>query len=289
MQKKVFIINFFLLPQITPQCPEAVVCLLLQSLTGFLLSTSLLGLVFAKLSRPRPRGQTVIFSKHAVVAPYDGLLSLMFRVGDARKSQLLDVAISLHCFCFRTTKTGEEILFSQTELPITTEHGSEVGELIKPFLLLPLTVVHVIDERSPLYELGPQELANSRMEFIAVLEGVVESTSMVTQAKTSFLADEIRWGRRFLPISLHRDNRTDLSSFDTTYKVKTPQTSPKEYERSNRKKIKHQEYENTATEKTEVETENGHCHVSVEPIKGSSTVSSTTYCQKNCNCDVAQT
>ena len=228
----------------------------------------------------------MMFSKNAVVAPYDGLLSLMFRVGDARKSQLLDVAISLHCFCFRTTKTGEEILFSQQELPITTEHGTEVGELIKPFLLLPLTVVHVIDERSPLYELGPQELANCRMEFIAVLEGVVESTSSVTQAKTSFLADEILWGQRFHPISLHRDNKTDLSSFDTTYRVNTPQVSAKEYGKSNRKEMQVQESEKSTTRKAEVTTENGDCQVSVEPSTRSNTNTHMT-CNNNSNGEIA--
>lgn len=212
------------------------------------MSTSLLGLVFAKLSRPRPRAQTVMFSKHAVVAPYDGFLSLMFRVGDVRKSQLLDVAISVHCFCFRTTATGEEFLFSQQELPITTEHGIEVGEQIKPFFLLPLTVVHVIDERSPLYDLEAQELANSRMEIIAVLEGTVEATGMVTQAKTSFLAEEILWGQRFHPISLTRGRKADLSTFDKTYRVRMPSTSAKEYERSNKKEIKDEEYKKSTKE-----------------------------------------
>lgn len=243
---------FSILLQITPQCPEGVVCLLLQSLTGLLLSTSLLGLIFAKLSRPRPRSQTVMFSKHAVVAPYDGFLSLMFRVGDARKSQLLDVAISLHCFRFRTTAAGEEFLVSQQELPITTEHGIEIGEQIKPFFLIPLTVVHVIDERSPLYELGAQELAASRIEIIAVLEGVVESTSMVTQAKTSYLAEEILWGQRFHPISLCRGKKADLSSFDKTYRVRTPPFSAKEYERSNQKGIKIDEYKTSVREKGEL-------------------------------------
>ena len=256
---KQFILSFLL--QITPQCPEAVVCLLLQSLTGFLLSTSLLGLVFAKLSRPRPRAQTVMFSKHAVVAPYDGFLSLMFRVGDVRKSQLLDVAISVHCFCFQTTATGEEILVSQQELPITTEHGIEFGEQIKPFFLLPLTVVHVIDSRSPLYELGAQELANSRMEIIAVLEGVVESTSMVTQAKTSFLAEEILWGQRFHPISFFRGKKADLSSFDKTYRVKTPVSSPKEYERSHKKGIEIEENKKTTKESIDVSNGGADCQV----------------------------
>jgi len=147
---------------------------------------------------------------------------------------------------------GEEFLVSQQELPITTEHGIEIGEQIKPFFLMPLTVVHVIDERSPLYELGAQELAASRIEIIAVLEGVIESTSMVTQAKTSYLAEEILWGQRFHPISLCQGKKADLSSFDKTYRVRTPPFSAKEYERSNKKGIKVDEYKTSEEKKTEL-------------------------------------
>lgn len=241
------------LTQITPECPEAVVFLLLQSLTGFMLSTSLLGLIFAKLSRPRPRAQTVMFSKHAVIASHDGFLSFMFRVGDVRKSQLLDVTISVHCFRFRATKTGQEILVSQQELPVKTEHGIEVGERISPFLLMPLTIVHVIDDRSPLYELGAQDLAFSRMEIVAVLEGVVESTGMVTQARASYLAEEILWGQRFHPISVllgssERGLKADLTSFDKTYQVRTPSLSAKDCEQTKNKGMNCGEYEKSKKE-----------------------------------------
>lgn len=209
----------------------------------------------------------------------------MFRVGDARKSQLLDVAISVHCFRFRSTATGEEILVSQQELPITTEHGIEVGEQIKPFFLLPLTVVHVIDDRSPLYELGAQELANSRMEIIAVLEGVVESTGMVVQAKTSYLAEEILWGQRLHPISLSRGKKADLSSFDKTYRVRTPLTSAKQYERSNKRGIKVDEYEKSTKENTNVSNGGGDCQVwiPIEPKPESSTENHKTYGNNNCD------
>lgn len=216
-----------------------------------------------------------MFSKHAVVGPHDGLLSFMFRVGDVRKSQLLDVAISVHCFSFRTTATGEEILVSQQELPITTEHGIEVGEQIRPFLLMPLTIVHVIDDRSPLYELGAQDLAVSRMEIIAVLEGCVESTGMVTQAKTSFLAEEILWGQRFLPISIFRSNKVDLSSFDKTYHVRTPLMSAKEYERLEQKGIQVEELSNG----------NCDCNVWILREPGSSTKTPLTNCN-NYKCDI---
>lgn len=276
--------------QITPECPEAVIFLLLQSLTGFMLSTSLLGLIFAKLSRPRPRAQMVMFSKHAVIAPFNGFLSFMFRVGDARKSQLLDVQISLHCFRFRTTASGQEILVSQQELPVSTERGIEAGERISPFLLMPLTIVHVIDDRSPLYELGAQDLAFSRMEIVAVLEGVVESTGMVTQARTSYLAEEIIWGQRFHPISVFRSIseqglKVDMSSFDKTYRVTTPSLSAKEYEQSMNKGRKYMKCEKSKGEEIS-EQSSGHCEYQVwipkEQAPGSSMKNCESYSNNNC-------
>lgn len=253
--------------QITPECPEAIVFLLLQSLVGFMLSTSLLGLIFAKLSRPRPRAQTVVFSKNAVIAPSDGFFSLMFRVGDARKSQLLEITISLHCFRFHTTESGQEILLSQQELPISTEHGIETGERISPFLLLPLTIVHAIDNRSPLYQLGAQDLASSRLEIVAVLEGVVENTGMVTQARASYLGEEIVWGEKFHPIQFIRTNnerrmKADLSSFDNTYRVTMPALSAKEYEESKDKGVEYVEFEHPEKEDRKEET-NGICECQV--------------------------
>ena len=277
--------------QITPDCPEAIVFLLLQSLTGFMLSTSLLGLIFAKLSRPRPRAQTVMFSKHAVIASQEGLMSLMFRVCDARKSQLLDITISLHCFRFRTTVEGQETLISQQELPVCTENGVEVGQRISPFLLLPLTIVHVIDENSPLYELGAQDLANSRMEIVAVLEGVVENTGMVTQARASYLAEEILWGQRFFPISVSRSTserglKADLSSFDKTYRVRTPSLSAKEFERSKDKGMKCGECDKTRGEETRKQSfQISECQVWIpaeEEDPGSSLLTPETESNYNC-------
>ena len=90
-------------------------CVLLQSLCGLTLSASLLGLIFAKLSRPRTRAETIMFSKNAVVALRDDKMCLMFRVADVRKSQLLDVSIRLHYFGQKTTLEGEIIHYFQVK------------------------------------------------------------------------------------------------------------------------------------------------------------------------------
>ena len=51
------------------------------------------GLVFAKLSRPKKRAQTLMFSKRAVICPRDNQLYLLFRVGDMRKSHIVEAQV----------------------------------------------------------------------------------------------------------------------------------------------------------------------------------------------------
>ena len=60
----------------------------------------------------------------------------------------------------------------------------------------PITICHVIDEDSPLYNIGKHELRNARFEIIAILEGVAESTGSTVQARTSYLPSELLWGHR---------------------------------------------------------------------------------------------
>ena len=71
--------------RMTPECPDAIVVLCLQSIAGVLIEALMVGVVFAKLSRPKKRSETLIFSRNAVICLRDGQLYLMFRVGDIRK------------------------------------------------------------------------------------------------------------------------------------------------------------------------------------------------------------
>jgi len=216
---------FFISTQITPNCPEGILCLLIQSITGLTISASLMGLIFAKVSRPRPRAQTLVFSSNAVISTKNGVTELSFRVGDVRKSQLLEVTIKLHCFRFSTNRHNDKVLVDQIELPISFSPGSEPDYEVRPFLLTPLTVSHVVDDKSPLYGFSEKGLLDANMEMVAVLEGVVEATGMVMQAKTSYLPHEIIWEHEFCPMPIKPstvNNRLhfDFSCFDKTHSVK---------------------------------------------------------------------
>jgi potassium inwardly-rectifying channel subfamily J, other len=58
---------------VTTECPEALFLLCLQSITGVFIQAFMVGIVFAKLSRPKKRAQTLLFSRNAVICHRDGV------------------------------------------------------------------------------------------------------------------------------------------------------------------------------------------------------------------------
>ena len=139
----------------------------------------------------------------------DGQLCLMVRVGNLRKSVLVEACIRMQLVRQgRVTKEGELIPFEQIDLDIDLGNDSD-----KIFLVTPQIIVHPITEDSvrfpkiisstnsiylkPLYEIGPKDLTGDKWEIVVVLEGMVEATGGTTQARASYLPEEIYWGRRF--------------------------------------------------------------------------------------------
>lgn len=76
------------------------------------------GIVFAKLSRPQKRTQTLLFSRNAVISHRDGIPCFMFRVGDMRKSHIIEAHVRAQLIRHKVTKEGESLPFFQTELKV---------------------------------------------------------------------------------------------------------------------------------------------------------------------------
>ena len=68
-------------------------------------------------------------------------------------------------------------------------------------MLFPLTwtVVHPIDEASPLYGKTAEDLARLQMEIMILVKGFDETFSQVVHSRYSYRSDEIVWGAKFLP------------------------------------------------------------------------------------------
>ncbi|KAH8356378.1 hypothetical protein KR084_009173 [Drosophila pseudotakahashii] len=211
----------------SPECPEAIFMMCFQSIYGVMSSAFMAGIVFAKMTRAKQRAQTLLFSKHAVICQRDGCLSLMFRVGDMRKSHIIGAGVRAQLIRTKSTKEGEVMTQYFTELEIgTDDSGSDL------FFIWPMVIEHKIDENSPLYNLNATDMLQDKFEIVVILEGTVESTGQSTQARSSYINTEILWGHRFDPVVLYNKDlqayEIDYGRFNETTQVDTPLCSARE-------------------------------------------------------------
>lgn len=211
---------------VTEECPVAVVTVVVQSIVGCIIDSFMIGTIMAKMVRPKKRAQTLLFSHHAVIALRDGKLCLMWRLGNMRKSHIVEAHVRAQLIKPHVTAEGEYLPLEQTDIDVGYDDG-----LDRLFLVSPLVVVHEINKNSPLYNLSRTDLQKEDFEIVVILEGMVEATAMTTQARSSYLAKEILWGQRFEPVVFEKSDRyhVDYSRFHKTYEVpSTPHCSARE-------------------------------------------------------------
>ncbi|XP_026058741.1 ATP-sensitive inward rectifier potassium channel 12-like [Carassius auratus] len=213
---------------VTEECPLAVFMVVFQSIMGCIIDSFMIGAIMAKMARPKKRAQTILFSHNAVIAMRDGKLCLMWRVGNLRKSHIVEAHVRAQLIKPRITEEGEYIPFDQIDINVGYDQG-----LDRIFLVAPLTILHEINEESPLYGISKQDLETSDFEIVVILEGMVEATAMTAQVRSSYLASEILWGHRFEPVVFEERSqyKVDYSHFHKTYEVSsTPRCSAKDME-----------------------------------------------------------
>ena len=153
----------------------------LAGLSGFALVT---GLLFARFSRPTA---SLLFSSHAVIAPYQDRTALEFRVANARSNELIEVSAKVIVSRF------EEVdgVHTRRYYPLALERDGVV------FLPLTWTVVHPIDEQSVLHGETVESLRESGAEVLVLLKAFDETFSTIVQTRTSYTFDDVVWGARF--------------------------------------------------------------------------------------------
>ena len=150
-------------------------------LMGFAFAT---GLLYGRFSHPNAK---IIFSKNAIVAPYRDKNAFEFRIANARKNQLIDVEVQV-------VLTLKEIIDGKI-----TKQFYDLGlERTKVnFFVLSWTVVHPIDEGSPLIGLQYKDLIDSDAEFLILIRAFDDTFSQSVHTRFSYKFNEIIWGASF--------------------------------------------------------------------------------------------
>lgn len=123
----------------TEKCPEAIFVMMIQSSVGVMIQSFMVGVVFAKLSRPKKRSETLMFSKHAVICLRDGRLCLICRVGDMRKSHIVEAHVRMYLIKKKVTLEGEILPLHMYDLNVGWDKGtkhSQSSSLTFPLLII---------------------------------------------------------------------------------------------------------------------------------------------------------
>lgn len=191
----------------------------LESFTGILSFALVTGVLYGRFSRPKAY---LIHSDNAIIAPFKGGRALMSRIATYKNNHLTDVeavvTIAMHVY----DDNGQKVRrFYPLDLEIKKINS----------LALSWTLVHPIDENSPLYGMSEEDVHDADVEILYFIKGFDDHFSNIVQQRYSYVFSEIVFGARFLPMFRRSDN--DMSTILELDKINMHETAElPEFEKS---------------------------------------------------------
>ena len=183
---------------ISPSTVAAHTVVTVEAFIGIVGTALITGLVFARVSRPTAQ---ILFSRTAVIAPYRGVTAFMFRIANARSNEIVELGCKV-LFARFVDEDGQSVRRYHS---LVLERDRVV------FFPLSWTVVHPIDESSPLYGLTDDDLRRSSAEFLILLNGTDETFSQTVHTRSSYAAADVVWDARFVNVFNRRTGRERLT------------------------------------------------------------------------------
>jgi inward rectifier potassium channel len=165
----------------------------IESFTGLLGFALATGLLYGRFSRPVAN---VLFSDNAVIAPYHGFTALMIRIANKNKSELLEPEANI-VLAYIDKNDGNKVRqFANLKLELTKV----------TVLTMSWTLVHPIDEESPLYGWTDEDYRLNEVEFLVLIKAYEETFGQTVHTRSSYRHNEIVFGARFNSIVKPSDN-----------------------------------------------------------------------------------
>ena len=146
------------------------------------------GLIFARFSRPRAK---IMFSRYAVVRPIDGHMTLMARAANGRQNVIAEARGKLRMMRLETSVEGYTLRKLYDLTLVREQH---------PAFLFGWTLMHIIDETSPLFGETAESMKARDASLLITIEGADEQTSQTMQARYTWEADDIRWQYKYVDL-----------------------------------------------------------------------------------------
>lgn len=182
----------------------------IEALVSLFFIATTTGLVFARFSLPTAR---ILFSNVAVIAPFNGVPTLMFRTANKRKNYILEAQLWVTLVRDEYNDEGD-FMRRFYDIPLVRSHT--------PVFSLSWTAMHQILPGGLLDGDTAKTLMQDRAEIIVTLTGLDETLAQTIHARHTFTAENIFWDHRFADILLtgqHGRRIIDFTQFHITHPI----------------------------------------------------------------------
>jgi inward rectifier potassium channel len=156
-----------------------------ESLLGLLSFAFATGILYGRFSKPTAH---ILYSKNMLIAPYQGKTAVMFRITNKKQYELIESEANLSISISNPETQKREFFNLKLEI-------SKIN-----FLALTWTLVHAIDENSPLFGLTASDLEIRDAEFIILIKAINDTYSQTVYSRNSYKYMDIIENAKFKPL-----------------------------------------------------------------------------------------
>ena len=165
-----------------------------EALFGWMAFAVLTGLLYGRFAKPKAY---LLFSENALISPYKDGYALMFRIVPYKNNTLTEAEVLMNV----AFKIHEHDKVVNKFLPLKTEITKISA------LSLNWTIVHHINEESPFWGMCKEDFFINQTEVMVFIKAFDEHFSNTVQQRTSYIADEIIHGAKFVQMFRQHDKK----------------------------------------------------------------------------------
>lgn len=156
-----------------------------ETICGVAFTAIMTGLMFVRFSRPKAK---IVYADQAVIATHNGRPTLMVRIANGRFNVLTDALAQL--IVLQAETTAEGVFFRRV-------YELRLSRATLPIFPLTWTLMHELDEQSPLYGLGPAELAAADLQLFLSVEAHDPVLAATVHDMKVYRTSDILFGMRY--------------------------------------------------------------------------------------------
>jgi len=185
-----------------------------EIICGLAFTAILTGLTFVRFSRPRAK---FFFAEYPVVTQHNGQPVLMLRVANGRPGVMMDAKAKMNVLLSETTSEGNsfraarELHLQRAQIPIFP---------------LTWTIMHIIDEHSPLHGLDEAGIVAADARLFISLEARDPSLVTVVQDVHSYQPDGFRFGMHYADVISTEADGTPVADITRISEIEADALAP---------------------------------------------------------------